>query len=123
VAKRRDAHTVAINDLRATAAGIGASWGVSCWQNDCKARIVGFRGEAAALRGANAHLVWHVNGKPTCEDCGAWLNARSSKRCRKGTCDAEAAHKSQYGIPPQLGYDVVHGDEDVPDVQDSETAR
>jgi ABC-type branched-subunit amino acid transport system substrate-binding protein len=37
--------------------------------------------------------------------------------------DAEAAHKSQYGIPPQLGYDVVHGDEDVPDVQDSETAR
>ena len=85
--KRRGSHTVAIDSLRATAAWIGASWGVSCWEPDCKVSIVGFRGEAAALRGANAHLIWHINGKPTCEDCGAWLAYRSSKRCRKGTCE------------------------------------
>lgn len=89
MAKRRGPHTVAIDDLRATAAWIGASWGVSCWQADCKVSIVGFRGEAAALRGASAHLVWHVNGKPTCVDCGAWLGSRSSKRCRKGTCEVD----------------------------------
>ena len=81
------ARTVAIDDLRATAAWIGASWGVSCWQDDCKVRIVGYSGEAVALRGALAHLIWHVNGKPACRDCGAWLNFKTSRRCRKGTCE------------------------------------
>jgi hypothetical protein len=85
--KRHGAHTVAIDGLRATAAWIGASWGVACHEDDCKVSIVGFRGETAALRGANAHLIWHVNGKPTCRDCGAWLSSRSSKRCRKGHCE------------------------------------
>lgn len=82
-----DSYTVAIDGLRATAGSIGASWGVSCWEADCKARIIGFSGKAAALKGANAHLIWHVNGKPTCRDCGAWLAYRSSRRCRKGTCE------------------------------------
>jgi hypothetical protein len=84
-----DAHTVAINGLRATAASVGASWGVSCWEYDCKARIIGFRGQTAALNGAMAHLIWHVNGKPTCQDCGAWLAHRTSRRCRKGTCEVD----------------------------------
>lgn len=86
--KRRDAHTVAIDGFRAIAAWCGASWGVSCWEDDCKARIVGYRGERIATIAAAAHLMWHVNGKPTCEDCGAWLAYRSAKRCRKGTCEA-----------------------------------
>jgi hypothetical protein len=83
---KRDVHTVAVNDLRATAAWTGASWGVSCWEH-CP-NIVGYRNERAALLGAMAHLIWHVNGKPTCRDCGAWLAYRTAKRCRKGTCEA-----------------------------------
>jgi hypothetical protein len=89
VAKRREAHTVAIDGLRATAAWCGASWGVSCWEDDCKALIVGYLGERVATLAAAAHLMWHVNGKPTCQDCGAWLAYRSAKRCRKGTCEVD----------------------------------
>lgn len=83
----RESHTVAIDGLRATAAWIGASWGVSCWEADCNARIVGYRGERVATIAAAHHLMWHVNGKPTCQDCGAWLAYRRAKRCRKGTCE------------------------------------
>lgn len=82
------AYTVAVDGLRATAAWAGASWGVSCW--DCQANIMGYRGGPAAIRGATAHLTWHVNGKPTCRDCGAWLAYRTAKRCRKGTCEVTA---------------------------------
>jgi len=87
VAKQPRSHTIAIDDLRATAAWCGPSWGVSCWEDDCKARIVGYRGERVATHAAAAHLMWHVNGNPTCGDCGAWLAYRSSKRCRKGSCE------------------------------------
>lgn len=83
------AHTVAVDDLRVTAAWIGASWGVSCHEQDCETTIVGYRGERAALLGAMAHLIWHVHGKPTCRDCGAWLAYRTARRCRKGTCEVD----------------------------------
>lgn len=85
--KRPTAHTVAIGDLKATAAWTGASWGVSCWSG-CP-NTIGFRGERNALLGAMAHLIWHVNGKPTCKDCGAWLAYRTAKRCRKGACEVD----------------------------------
>lgn len=85
--KQHKDHTVAIDGLKASAAWIGASWGVLCWVADCNARIVGYRGERVATIAAAAHLMWHVNGKPTCEDCGAWLPYRRAKRCRKGTCE------------------------------------
>ena len=85
----REAHTIAIDGLRALVAWAGASWAVNCYEDECKARIVGFHGGDAALRGGMAHLIWHVNGKPTCRDCGAWLNHKTSKRCRKGTCEVD----------------------------------
>jgi ribosomal protein L40E len=81
-----DVHTVAIDGLRATAGALTMGWGVYC-QSDEGCSIVGFRNEAAAIRGAANHLIWHLNGKPTCGDCGAWLPYKSS-RCRKGTCEA-----------------------------------
>lgn len=87
---RTGARTVAIDGLRVTAAWIGASWGVSCHEDDCRVSIVGFRGETAALKGGMFHLIWHVNGKPTCKDCGAWLSHRTSRRCRKGTCEVSS---------------------------------
>lgn len=80
-------HVVAIDGLTAMASWAGASWMVSCWQSGCNARIVGYRGERVATLAAAAHLMWHVNGKPTCQDCGAWLPYRRAKRCRKGTCE------------------------------------
>jgi hypothetical protein len=82
-------HTVAIDGLRVTASWIGASWGVLCHEEDCSASIIGFRGERPALLGGMAHLIWHVNGKPTCQACGAWLNYRSARLCRQGTCEVE----------------------------------
>lgn len=80
-------HTVTIDDLSATASWIGASWGVLCWEGECNAHIVGYRGERVATIAAAHHLMWHINGKPTCQDCGAWLAYRRAKRCRKGTCE------------------------------------
>jgi hypothetical protein len=68
----------------------GWSWSVACVdtvEHVCKAKIHGYDTRAQAIRGAEGHLRWHVNGKPTCEDCGAWLGYKSSKRCRKGTCE------------------------------------
>jgi hypothetical protein len=81
-------HEIGIDRLRAIASSGGASWAVACEVSQCRARIVGFAGRDAALRGGMAHLVWHLNGQPTCEDCGAWLSHKTSKRCRKGTCEA-----------------------------------
>jgi hypothetical protein len=86
---RGNSHTIAINSLRATIGSVGVSWGVLCHEDDCRANIIGFRGETNALKGGMAHLIWHINGKPECRDCGAWLSYRSSKRCRKGTCEVD----------------------------------
>jgi hypothetical protein len=83
-----DAYTVAVDGMRVTAASCGASWGISCWEGNCRANVIGYRGAADSIKGAAAHLIWHVNGMPTCEDCGAWLAYKSSRRCRKGTCEA-----------------------------------
>jgi hypothetical protein len=83
-----DYYEVAIDGLRAGVGGSGHRWTVGCEVSECRARIVGFSSRAAGLRGGLAHLVWHLNGKPTCRDCGAWLAHRTSKRCRKGTCEA-----------------------------------
>lgn len=80
-------HTLAVDGLRVLACSIGASWAVSCYEPDCDARIVGYRGRDQAVKGGMAHLMWHVHGKPTCRDCGAWLSHRTAKRCRKGRCE------------------------------------
>jgi hypothetical protein len=81
-------HTLAIDGFRVLAGCIGASWAISCYESDCAGTIVGFRGRDAAVKGGTAHLMWHVHGKPTCRDCGAWLSHRTARRCRKGTCEA-----------------------------------
>lgn len=64
-------------------------WGVGCVDGDCKARIVGYATRNQGVRGAEAHLKWHAIGKPTCQECGAWLSRKGSKRCRRGTCEAD----------------------------------
>lgn len=82
-----NAYTVAVDGMRVTAGSVGASWGIKCWSDECSASVVGYRNGPDAIKGAALHLVWHVNGKPTCEDCGAWLSHKTSRRCRKGTCE------------------------------------
>lgn len=70
----------------------GWSWSVACVDtvdHECKAKIIGYDTRNQAIRGAEGHLRWHVNGKPECRDCGAWLSRRGAKRCRKGTCGAD----------------------------------
>lgn len=74
----------------------GSSWSVACIdtveRDDtklCKAIIVGYATRSQGIRGGEAHLRWHANGKPMCQDCGAWLGRKGSKRCRKGTCEAD----------------------------------
>lgn len=71
----------------------GMRWNVLCldipdrWA--CKARIMGYETRTQAIHGAEAHLRWHVNGKPTCAECGAWLNRKGAKRCRnREACEA-----------------------------------
>jgi hypothetical protein len=88
VSRVADVHTLAIDSLRVTVASAGASWAVSCHETDCNATVVGYRGRDNAVKGGTAHLMWHVHGKPTCRDCGAWLSHRTARRCRKGTCEA-----------------------------------
>ncbi|MEV6633919.1 hypothetical protein AB0M54_24525 [Actinoplanes sp. NPDC051470] len=87
-AKVADQYEVAIERLRALACKSGRSWSVACMVSECRVPIVGFRNADAALRGALGHLMWHVHGKPTCRDCGAWLSHRTARRCRKGQCEA-----------------------------------
>lgn len=82
-----DAHTIALDGLRAIAARGGTTWAVLCNEEDCKVSIVGYASRDVAVGAANHHLLWHLNGRPTCRDCGAWLRYRTSKRCRKGTCE------------------------------------
>lgn len=71
----------------------GMRWNVLCIDvpDDyaCKARIMGYETRAQGIRGAEAHLRWHANGKPECRECGAWLGRRGSTRCRKGTCEVD----------------------------------
>jgi hypothetical protein len=65
-------------------------WGYGCIDRDeCGATVVGYATRNQGVRGAEAHLKWHANGKPTCRDCGAWLSRKGSTRCRKGTCEAD----------------------------------
>jgi hypothetical protein len=84
-----DAHTLAIDGLRVTVGSAGASWALSCHETDCNATVIGYRNRDAAVKGGNAHLLWHVHGEPICEDCGAWLTHRTATRCRKGTCEVD----------------------------------
>ena len=67
-------------------------WGVGCIdtaEQKCKAPIIGYATRNQAIRGAEAHLKWHAIDKPTCTDCGAWLSRKGSKRCRRGSCEAD----------------------------------
>jgi hypothetical protein len=55
----------------------------------CKAKILGYDTRTQAIHGAEGHLRWHVNGKPECRECGAWLNRKGAKRCRnRQACEA-----------------------------------
>ena len=68
----------------------GSGWAVLCIAIDDPVRcpnIIGWPTRIRAIHGAEWHLRWHDNGKPTCQDCGAWLSRRA-RRCRKGTCEA-----------------------------------
>jgi hypothetical protein len=81
-----DYYEVALDNLR-VGVGRAVSWNVHCDVSGCRARITGYSTRDTALGAGLHHLVWHLNGKPTCRDCGAWLAHRTSKRCRKGTCE------------------------------------
>lgn len=78
-------------------AGSGARpWAVACIDTvgrdetqRCKAQIFGYATRNQGIRGAEAHLKWHTNGEPTCGECGAWLSRKGSRRCRRGTCEAD----------------------------------
>jgi ribosomal protein L40E len=83
-------HTLGIDGRQVLASCIGASWAIACYEPDCNATVVGYRGRDHAVKGGMAHLMWHVHGKPTCRDCGAWLSHRTARRCRKGTCEASS---------------------------------
>ncbi len=80
-------HTLALDGFRVTVGSAGASWAVGCYEADCTSTIIGYFNRDAAARGGMHHLLWHIHGKPTCVDCGAWLSHRTSIRCRKGTCE------------------------------------
>jgi hypothetical protein len=64
-------------------------WGMGCVNDDCKAIVIGYTTRNQGVRGAEAHLKWHANGKPTCNECGTWLSREASKRCRRGTCEVD----------------------------------
>jgi hypothetical protein len=85
-----NAHTIAIDDMRVTAGSAGASWSIGCHEDGCRAIVIGFDGRMAALSGGVMHLIWHLNGKPECRECGAWLDRKGAKRCPKGTCEASS---------------------------------
>lgn len=70
----------------------GWSWSVACVDtvdHDCKMKIVGYDTRTQAIRGAEAHLRWHVNGKPECTECGSTLSRKGASRCRnRDYCEA-----------------------------------
>lgn len=78
---------------QATVMRSGVGWSIFCTDvpddYQCKARVVGYDTRSQGIRGAEAHLRWHANGKPECRECGAWLNRKGSTRCRKGTCEVD----------------------------------
>lgn len=89
----RDSITITDGAKQAIVCIVGSGarpWGVGCVDPDqkCKASIVGYTTRNQAVKGAEWHLKWHANGEPTCQDCGAWLSRKGSKRCRRGTCEA-----------------------------------
>lgn len=90
---KRDITIVDETGRQATAMRSGSGWTVFCTDvpddYQCRALIVGWPTRARAIQGAEGHLRWHVNGKPECRDCGAWLSRKGSKRCRKGACAAD----------------------------------
>lgn len=86
----RDLTIVDDDSRKAMIARNGGGWAVLCIVLDegdegrCPP-IVGYSGRAAGIRGAEAHLLWHSWGKPTCSRCGEWLGTKGAKRCRKNT--------------------------------------
>lgn len=71
----------------------GGGWSYFCTDvpddYKCKIIVVGYGTRTQAIHGAEAHLKWHVNGKPMCERCDSTLGRKGATRCRRGTCPAE----------------------------------
>lgn len=74
----------------------GVGWAYFCTDapyvlpvDRCRFTVVGYNTRSQAIRAAEAHLRWHVIGKPMCERCDSTLSRKGAKRCRRGTCPAE----------------------------------
>lgn len=85
----RDLTIVDEDNRRAMIVRHGSVWAVLCITEQACPPIVGYMRRYAAIMGAEAHLRWHANGKPTCGNCGRPLPQKNSKRCRKGTCEVD----------------------------------